>query len=170
MKKLILTYGSIAGIVISAMFVITFSFSGMDMENGEIIGYSTMIIAFASIFFAIKSHRDNDLNGTINFLGAFKIGLGITLVASFIYILSWMILSNTIAKDFMAEYFQQSIEQLRASDLSETEINEKISEMENFKELYKNPIVKIGMTFLEIFPVGLIISLISAFILKRKEA
>ncbi len=168
MKKLILTYGIIAGLIVSAMLVFTFTGSSLDMEHSELMGYATMIIAFATIFIAIKSHRDKVLAGKITFGNAFKIGLGITLMATLIYIVSWFIISNTIAKDFMADYFQQSIEQLKASDLSETEVTAKIEEMEKFQELYKNPLVKFGMTFLEIFPVGFIVSLISAFLLKRK--
>lgn len=168
MKKLILTYGIIAGAIVSTMMLITFSGSAMDFDYGELIGYTTMIIAFSTIFFAIKSRRDKYLDGTIRFGSAFKIGLGITLVATFIYVLSWMIISNTIAKDFMSDYYQQSVDKLKASNLTETQISEKITEMKHFQELYKNPIVKIGMTFLEIFPVGFIVSLISALILKRK--
>lgn len=168
MKKLILTYGVVAGIVVAAMLV--FSFSGIEigMENGEILGYATMIIALSTIFFAVKSFRDQQENGLITFGKAFKIGLGITLVATAIYIVAWMILSETIAKDFMAEYYQHSVEKLKASNLSEAAMEEKIQEMKNFQELYKNPLVKIGMTFLEIFPVGLVISLISALILKKQ--
>lgn len=79
-----------------------------------------------------------------------------------------MVISNTIAEDFMSEYYQQSMEKLKASDLSEAEIDAKIAQMDQFQELYKNPIVKIGITFLEIFPVGFVVSLISALILKRK--
>lgn len=154
MRKLILTYGTIAGAIVSIMLLITFSGSSRDFENGELIGYASMIIAFATIFVAVKSYRDKSLDGNIGFKQAFSIGLGITLVATAIYILSWMIMSETIASDFMSEYYQYSIEKLKASDLTETEIDEKIAEMEYFKELYKNPMVKIGMTFLEIFPVG----------------
>ena len=80
-----------------------------------------------------------------------------------------MIMSNTIAKDFMANYFQHSVDQINASGLSQTEIDIKVAEMEKFQGLYKNPIVKIGMTFMEIFPVVFIVSLISAFIFKTKK-
>ncbi len=170
MKKLILTYGIVSGLVTSAMVLFTISGSPIVKEYGELIGYGTMIIAFSTIFIAIKTYRDKYLKGKITFFNAFKIGLGVTLIATVIYIVSWMIISETIAKDFMTEYFQQSVEKLKTSDLSEAEINKKIAEMENFKELYKNPIVKIGMTFLEIFPVGFVISLVSALILKRKPA
>ena len=170
MKKLILTYGIIAGVVVSSMMLFSFGGSGVDFdfEYGEIIGYTTMLIAFSTIFFAVKSHRDKYLNGSIQFGKAFKIGIGITLIATIMYVISWMIISETMAQDFMTEYYQHSIEKLRASNLTESEINQQIKEMERFKELYKNPLIKMGMTFLEIFPVGFIVSLLSAFILKRK--
>ena len=168
MKKTILTYGIISGIIVSAMLLLAFTDVMKDFKYGELLGYSTMIIAFTAIYIAIKSYRDNQLNGQINFMEAFKIGLGVTMIASILYVISWMIISNTIGEDFMAQYFQESVEKLKASDLSPSEIETKIEEMKNFQEMYKNPLVKIGMTFLEIFPVGLIISLLSALILKRK--
>lgn len=168
MKKLILTYGVIAGLVVAVMMVFIVSGSGHDIVFSEYIGYATMIIAFATIFFAIRSYRDKFLEGSIDFWSAIKIGLGITMVASVIYVASWMVISNTIAEDFMSEYYQQSMEKLKASDLSEAEIDAKIARMDQFQELYKNPVVKIGITFLEIFPVGFVVSLISALILKRK--
>lgn len=169
MKKLILTYGSISGLIVAAMLVVVFSKSTIDYDSGDFLGYAIMIIAFATIFVAVKSYRDKQLGGHINFATAFKLGLGITLVASAIYVIAWMIISNTIAKDFMTEYYQQSIEQLNASGLSDEELALRVEEMEQFRELYKNPFIKIGITFLEIFPVGLIISLISAAILKKKD-
>ena len=150
------------------MMLITFTGLKVNYDDGEWIGYTTMIVAFSTIFFAIKSYRDNHLDGIIGFGKAFKIGLGITLVATFFYIVSWMIISNTIATDFMSEYFNHSVQKLKESNLSQSEIDKKISDLQNFFELYKNPFVKIGMTFLEIFPVGAIISTFSALILKRK--
>jgi len=168
MKNLIFIYGTIAGIVVSLMLVFSFSGGEMDYEQEQFIGYLTMIIAFSTIFIAIKTHRDKNLDGVIGFGKAFKLGLGITLVASVIYVIAWMIISNTIAKDFMSEYFQQSITKLKNSGLPQAEIDEKIAEMEYFRELYKNPLINVGMTFLEIFPVGLVISIISALVLKRK--
>lgn len=168
MKKIILTFGGIAGAVVAIMIVLTFSVVPINYQYGEIVGYTTMIIAFSTIFIAVRGYRENQLGGSISFGKAFQLGIGITLVASAIYIITWMIVSNTIATDFMAEYYQHSLEKLQTSGLTEAEIAEKTARLEQFAELYKNPIVKIGMTFLEIFPVGFAISLLSAFILKKK--
>ena len=168
MQKLILNYGIIAGVIVSAMLLVMFTGIEIDLFYGQLLGYSSMIIAFSTIFFAIRSHRDKNLDGEITFGKAFLMGLGVTLVASALYVIAWMIISNTIGKDFMANYYQQTVEQLKSSDLSETEIATKIKEMDTYVELYKNPIMKIGITFLEIFPVGLIISIIAALILRKE--
>lgn len=168
MKKLILVYGIIAGIVVSAMLFIGFSGSEINMDSGELLGYATMIIAFSTIFIAIKTYRDKQSNGSIKFGKAFKIGLGITIIATVLYVISWMIISETMAKDFATEYYQHSIETLKASNLPQDELAEKIARLEQYSEMYENPLIKIGMTFMEIFPVGFIVSLIAALILKRR--
>ena len=104
----------------------------------------------------------------ISFGKAFQVGILITLVASVIYVAAWMAYSAAGGgEEMMAEYFNSAVEKLRASGSTEAEIEQKIVEMKKFQEMYKNPIAKIGITFLEIFPVGLIISLIAAALLRR---
>ena len=169
MKKILLTYGIIAGLIVSVMMVLTFGID-IGLEGSELLGYTTMVVAFSTIFIAIRSYRNNYLDGSISFGRGFLLGLYITLIASALYVISWMILSETVAKDYMDNYFNEAVEQIRqSSDLTQTEMDAKISEMDKFREMYKNPVVKIGMTFMEIFPVGLLITLISAAILRRKE-
>jgi hypothetical protein len=170
MKKIVLTFGIIAGVIVSVMMFVTFYEGFIDIEHGELLGYSTMIIAFSVIFFGIRAHRDKHLGGTIKFGKAFLIGLYITLIASTMYVASWMTISNTYGKDFMDQYYAKSIEELRQSDQTEEEIEAQIQDMKEFQEMYKNPAVKIGVTYTEILPVGLLISLICAAILKRNKA
>ncbi len=167
MKNVILKYGVIAGAIVSSMLFITSNQAFLAFEYGEIFGFAMMIIAFSTIFFAVKSHRD--LSGEVTFGRAFKLGLGVALVASVLYTAVWMIMMQTIAKDFMAEYYQFSVDKLKTSDLSEAEIASKLAEMEEFKEVYKNPLVQIGVTLLEIFPVGMIMALIAALIFRKKK-
>ncbi|MCB0822900.1 MAG: DUF4199 domain-containing protein [Bacteroidales bacterium] len=169
MKKILLTYGIIAGLIVSVMMVLTFGID-IGLKGSELLGYTTMVVAFSTIFIAIRTYRNNYLGGSISFGKGFLLGLYITLIASALYVISWMILSETVAKDYMDNYFNEAVEQIRqSSDLTQAEMDAKISEMDKFREMYKNPVVKIGMTFMEIFPVGLLITLISAAILRRKE-
>jgi hypothetical protein len=169
MKKSVLLFGAIAGAIVSGMLIATTATSQpIDFEGSELSGYVIMVLAFSVIFFAIKNYRDKHLSGSISFAKAFLMGLYITLVASTIYVATWLVLSETYAQGYMDQYYAYTIDKLKASDLPQEEIDIKIQEMEDFKIMYKNPAVKIGVTYIEILPVGLFISLISAGFLRKK--
>ena len=170
MKKTILTYGIIGGIIVSAMMWLTLGSGDHDLDNGMWIGYTTMVIALSTIFFAVRTYRDKHLSGSIKFGKAFLMGLYITLVASTMYVASWMVLSATSEQDFMQEYYEHEKAKLESSDMPAAAVEAQLQEMREFGELYKNPVVKIGFTYMEILPVGILISLICAAILKRKVA
>ena len=173
MKKTVLTYSPIAGVIIvllMALFIGLMS-KEQDFQMGEILGYASMIVALSTIFVGIRKYRDDELGGMITFGKAFQVGLLITLVASAIYVAAWMFYSaGGGADEMMTAFLDQTVEKMKASGATEAEISAKVTEMEQFQEMYKNPIVKIGITFLEIFPVGLIISLIAAALLRKTEA
>ena len=170
MKKNILVCGAIAGIIVSAMGVIStaiFCASG-DFENGMIYGYASMILAFSLIFVGVKNYRDKYNGGAISFGKAFKVGLLIALVASTIYVISWLINYHFFIPDFYTLYFTRMIDQLKASGASASAIAEKTAEMRKMQEWSKNEFFVIIMTYVEILPVGLIVALLAALILKRK--
>lgn len=144
MKKIVLTYGIIGGIIVSAMMWLTLGSGSHDFDNGMWIGYTTMVIALSTIFFAIKTYRDKHLGGAIKFGKAFLLGLLITLVASTMYVASWMALSASSKQDFMAEYYEHEKQKLESSELPAAEVEAQLQEMRDFGELYKNPVVKIG--------------------------
>ena len=172
MKKIILIYGSIAGAI--TIGVLSISISMWDPEsshtaNSEWVGYLVMIVALSLIFFGVKSYRDNQLGGVIGFWDATKVGLGIAAVAGIVYVLGWELYLGVSGQDFMALYADAHIKQLQADGASALEIEEARAMMDSYKEMYKNPITRMGITFLEIFPVGLIISLISAGLLRKSS-
>ena len=138
------------------------------MRYGELIGYTTMIVAFSLIFVGVRKYRDEHLGGAITFGIAFQLGILITLVASVIYVAGWMVLSELMAPDFMERYTEFTIRSLEEKGASISEIAETRAAAEHYTELYKNPLIKVGMTLMEVFPVGLIITIISALILRRK--
>jgi Protein of unknown function (DUF4199) len=170
MKKIVLTYGIIGGIIVTAMMWLTLASGKHDFDNGMWIGYTTMVVALSTIFFAVKVYRDKHLGGTIKFGKAFLLGLYITLIASTMYVASWMVLSSVSEQDFMEEYYKHEKTQLESSDLPAVQVEAKLQEMREFQELYKDPAVKIGFTYLEILPIGLLISLLCAVILKRRTS
>ncbi len=172
MKKIVRNYGLMAGGILAAVMLITaplYSSGKMSIEAGGWVGYISMIVALSAVFFGVRAYRDNEAGGAISFGKAFQVGILITLVASIIYVAVWMIYSSFgSGNEFMDQYYQYSVEQLQKSGKSAAEIEQEIARMEQFAEMYKNPLVKIGFTFLEIFPVGLIISLLCAALLRKK--
>ncbi|MEL6675401.1 MAG: DUF4199 domain-containing protein [Bacteroidota bacterium] len=176
MLRIALIFGGIAGLICGGMFFLTIPQEGgeMNFDNGQLIGYTTMIIALSSIFFAVKQYRDKELNGEIKFIQAFLMGLAITVVAGFVYVFGWEIYYTNYASDFGDQYVEYMREQMAEAGKSAEEINTTMAEQEEMMVLYKeNRAVRMGITFLEIFPVGLIISLIVALIynfgMKNKE-
>ncbi|MEO7991443.1 MAG: DUF4199 domain-containing protein [Chryseolinea sp.] len=172
MKKIVFTFGSIAGAIVGGLMFATFPLGQngtISFENSMLVGYTTMIIALSMIFFAIKSYRDNQLNGTISFGKALVVGLWITLVAAIIYALTWEVMYNTIASDFAEKMITHSVEKMKEAGATVEEVMTKKKKMEADFEWYKNPILRFGMTIMEIAPVGVLISLICAALLRKKE-
>lgn len=169
MKKIAIIFGLIAGFIPSAMFFIMHNDGGFDaaqMENGQIIGYLTMLIGFSTIFFAVKQYRDKHLNGTIKFGQAFMMGLSITVVAGLLYVVAWELYSNTMMiGDFSDQYVEFMRNDLAEKGLTEAEIDTELAPQLEMMEMYKSNVpFRLALTFMEIFPVGLIISLISALV------
>lgn len=172
MRKIIWTYGLISGAIVSGLMFATMPFwkSGrVNFDNGELVGYTTMVISLSMVFFGIKSCRDYHFNGSISFWQAAKVGIFITLIASVMYALAWEISYHTVASDFMEKMWQHYLEKMKSESSNEMELKAAIEQMENFKEWYKNPILRFGITVTEILPVGIIITLISSLLLRKKE-
>jgi hypothetical protein len=161
MKKVVLVYGIIAGLIVAGMMAFSTGYfcAKGDFEGGMIYGYSAMIIAFSMIFVGVKSFRDKHNGGMINFGKAFKIGLFISLIASTIYVISWLINYYCFMPDFMDKYAAVMLAKAKSSGISADELAKKTAEMAQMKEWYKNPLFVILMTYIEILPVGVLLRL-----------
>ena len=175
MRKVILTFGFLAGAIISILMI-----TGVALfENGlttvyfsELVGYATMVIALSMIFFGIKSYRDNYQKGAINFWKGFQVGLLIAVIASLMYAITWEAYSQIRPAgpaSVMEKYADSVINKLKENGASAAEIEQKVEDMEYYKRMYRNPVFRFGMTLIEILPVGIIITLISAAVLRKKE-
>lgn len=170
MKKTVLTFGLLAGAVLSAMMTITLPFhESIGFETAEVIGYTSMVAAFLLVFFGVRSYRDSLPGGTIGFGRAFAAGVLITAVAAVCYTLTWEVLHARMAPDFAAKYQAHVLAKARAEGQGEQAIADLQAQMDYFSELYRNPVVRAGITFMEPMPVGLIVSLVSAGILTRRR-
>ncbi|GAB5409899.1 MAG: DUF4199 domain-containing protein [Balneolaceae bacterium] len=170
MNRIILVYGSITGATIigSMMLGIYAAKSGGNsFLASETIGYSIMLIGFSMIFVATKKYRDQELGGIIKFGTAFKVGLGISLLAGVVYVLTWEVNLYVTDYAFITEYTDSIIEKARSSGATPSELEATIQQMEEMKVQYDNPLYRLPITFTEIFPVGLLMSLISAGLFKN---
>ena len=171
MKKVVLKFGLIAGGIFVAMMMGTTPFAEqIGFGNGEIIGYTTLLVAFVFVFFGIRSYRENVGNGYITFGRAFKVGILITVIASLCYVISWQIVYYGFLPDFGEKYSQYLIEKSRAQGASPEQIANETAQMQRFWAIYKNPVYNFLITFfVEPFPTGLIITLISSAILRKRR-
>jgi hypothetical protein len=170
MRKIVLTYGLIAGAILSLMMLATIPFQDrIGFDKGLIIGYTTMVIAFLMIFFGVRSYRDNVAGGSVGFGRALGVGLLITAIASICYVATWQLIYYRITPDFMDKYAAYTIDKAKKSGASDAAIAARTQEMAEFSEMYKNPLINIAFTFLEPLPVGVVFALVTAGVLCRRR-
>lgn len=171
MLNTILKYGVIAGLVVGALMFATFlGFDGMPpLKYGMWIGYATMLVALSAVFVGIKRHRDVDRGGVIGFWPALGVGLGISFIASVLYVAAWEALQAIMDMDFPTAYSQAMLESERAKGASAEALASMSAQMDAFKLMYADPMFRLPMTFVEIFPVGVLVSLVSAALLRNSR-
>jgi hypothetical protein len=169
MKKTILTFGMISGAISSLMMVATVPFADrIGFDKGAVIGYTAIVLSFLLVFFGILSHRDSVGNGQITFTKAFAVGISITVISCICYVVTWEVLYFHFLPGFMDKYGAHMIEKLKASGAGPDAIQAQLQQVKKYKEMYDNPLLNAAMTFIEPFPIGLVITLISAAVLRRK--
>nr|WP_070958660.1 DUF4199 domain-containing protein [Hyphomonas sp. Mor2] len=167
MFRIMLVYGAIAGVITIALMIL-----GMVLAEGtgsQLQGYLTMLVVLSLIFVGIKRYRDKELGGVIKFLPAFGLGVGIAAVAGVFYVLSWEASLHLTDFAWMETYKQSAIAGYEAKGLAEDELAEKVEALETMMASYRNPVFRLPITFLEIFPVGLLVALISAALLRNPK-
>lgn len=172
MVKIVLIFGLISGAVSGALMWILMSavqMDGVNFDYAMIWGYATMIIALSLVFFGIKSYRDNN-GGRISFFKGLLVGILISLVSAFCYAATWEVYYRTgRADDFIQRYNTYYIDKMKSEGVSAAEVEKAKVESEQFVEMYKNFFVRFAVTVTEILPVGIIVTLISAALLRRRE-
>ena len=171
MLRSIVRYGVIGGLIVGI------ALSGMTLGIGHdpgspwsyLYGYLTMLLGLSTIFIAIKQHRDTNLGGVIKFWPALGLGLGISLIAGIFYVIAWEAVLYFGHLDFAGEYAKAMIEAAKTKGLTGDALAKAVAEAEQFKTMYANPLYRITETFIEIFPVGVLVSLVSAGLLRNSR-
>jgi hypothetical protein len=169
MKKTVLTFGLIAGVMISVLMGGNLLIANkIGSGHSLVLGYTTMVASFLLVYFGIRSYRDNALAGEISFGRAFACGILITLITCVCYVAMWEVVYFNFMPHFMDSYFAAQIHKVQSLGLDPAATAARVAAIEHSQQLYQNPLVNMAYTFMEPLPVGLIITLISAAVLRRK--
>jgi hypothetical protein len=171
MKKIVLTFGLISGLIMSALMGVSLLLADkIGSGHSLVLGYTIMVASFLLIYFGVRSYRDNTLAGQISFGRAFACGILITLISSVCYVVMWEILYFNFMPHFMDSYFAAQIHKLQSAGLDAATTAAQVAAIQHSQQLYQNPLVNMAYTLMEPLPVGLLITLISAALLRRKAA
>ena len=172
MKKTVLTFGLISGAVSSLlmMLLMIYGVDKIGFDKAVIVGYTSIVVSLLLVPFGIRSYRENVGGGSITFGRAFAVGILITLISCICYVVVWLIAYYNFMPDFVERYAAYMVEKARASGASQQTIAATIQEMNSMKVMLENPLINAAVTFTEPFPVGLLVTLISAAILRKKSA
>lgn len=169
MGRIIAIYGVISGVIVVLGMYTSMAVVSDHGSIGMVAGYLSMLVALSFVFVGVKRYRDVNLGGTITFGKAFVTGLGIALVSSLFYVLSWEVYNAATGGTFITQYVASQVEAMRAAGKSAAEITKFSNEMNAFAEQYKNPLIRMSYTFMEISPVALLMPLISAALLRNSR-
>lgn len=172
MVWIILGYGAVGAVIVGGPMLwgmLNMPADGSMPENGALIGYTTILVALTGVFLGVKHYRDKVLGGVIKFLPALGVGLGISAVASLGWVIAWEISLAVTKFDFVAVYNQMTLDQARADGASAERLAQVAKDGEAFGQMYANPAIRMGITFLEMFPIGVVIALISALLLRNSR-
>jgi len=170
MTRIIFTYGLISGLAIiltSLAVIVTFGDHGGAL--GYVLGYLVMLVGLSSILVGVKQHRDQALGGVIKFWPAFLLGLGIAVVASLMYVAIWEVYMAATHYTFMDKYAAAGLAAKRAAGVTGAAYAKAVAEADEMRREYANPLYRLPETFMEIFPVGLLIALVSAALLRNPK-
>jgi hypothetical protein len=171
MIRIVSIYGLIAGFIVAVPMVYLMLTLTKETapDNGAVYGYLTMIVALTAVFLGVKHYRDKVLGGVIRFVPALLVGLGISAVASLVYVVGWEISLALSGFDLGAETSRLLLEAARARGASEAELQKVAADAAAFAEMYANPLYRVPITFVEMFPIGALIAVISAALLRNSR-
>mgnify|MGYP006269448087 CR=1 FL=1 len=170
MTKTVLRFGVYSGLTSAALMFATLPFlDAIGFDRGAYVGYTGMLIAFLFIYFGVRSYRDTALGGHITFARGFNVGILITLVSCVFYVVAWLAIYYLVMPDFADKIGTYMIESARATGATDMEVQAIVRRAADYKQMMQNPLLNAAVSFTEPFPVGLLVTLVSAAILRKQE-
>lgn len=165
MKKIIFRNGLLGGLLVSTAMIITTVFMKVypDKEPSMVLGFSSIFLSFLFVIIGIKQ-REALNESSFSFWKSFKTGFYISAIISTIYVLVWLVIYYNFFPNFMESYSNIVLKNAKPEELAA-----KTLEMNYMKEAYKNPILVILYTYMEVFPLGIIVALITPTVTLFKQ-
>lgn len=161
------TYGLLSGLATCAVLIAGFTLQDhLSAVHQLWFGYLVMLVILTFIFVGVKRYRDVERGGVIKFLPALGLGLAIAAAAGVAYALLWEVYLALTNYSFMDAYTAGILRHAKAAGLSGAALARKVAELDAMRVQYANPLYRIPETFMEIFPVGLVVALLSATALR----
>jgi len=167
MQRIILVYGAIGGTIELALLALSMGLVGEHGNMGMVLGYLSMLIAMSMVFVGVKRFRDERQGGVISFWKALGVGLGIAGVACLFYVLGWEAYLWSTDYTFMEKFTASQLAKMQAAGAAAADIAKFKADMAGFAEMYANPVTRMLVTLSEIAPVGLLVPLVSAGLLRN---
>lgn len=160
-----LIYGGLSGAVLAAFIAVI----GTLAERVEWVatmtfGYSVMLVAMSFVFVGVKRYRDVEGGGVIKFGRALGLGLLIALIGCLCYVVIWEGYLAATGYRFMDDYIAKLVRDAQAAGKSAADIAKMTAEFEPARAMYANPLFRMPMTFMEVAPVGLVVSVFSTIL------
>jgi hypothetical protein len=169
MKKDVLKYGLLSGLVLAILMGVTVPFEHhIKASYGMAVGYTIMVLSFLIVFVGVRHYRDVECGGYLTFGRAFAAGVLMMLISCACYVAMWEVLTATVEKNFAHDYTAGMVKRAQNSGLQGAALEAKIAEAHKFEVMYSNPLYRMTMTLLEPLPVGIVMALVTAGILRRK--
>ena len=169
MKKNVWKYGLLSGVVLAIIMAVTVPFEHhIKASYGMLVGYTSMVLSFLIVFVGVKHYRDTECGGSITFGRAFAAGALMMLISCICYVAMWEALNATVERNFAHDYAAGMVKRAQSSGLQGAALEARIAEAHKFEVMYSNPLYRMSMTLLEPLPVGLVMALVTAGILRRK--
>ncbi len=169
MKKDVLKYGLLCGLALAALMAVTVPFEHhLKASYGMAVGYTIMVLSFLIVFTGVKHYRDTECGGYVSFGRGLAAGALMMLIACVCYVAMWEVMTATVEKNFARDYAEGMVKRAEKSGLQGAALEAKMAEAQKFEVMYANPFYRMSMTLLEPLPVGLVMALVTAGILRRR--
>ena len=171
MKKTVLTFGLLCGAILVTTMMVTLPFAD-DLVNShsELIGYSSMVLTAVVLFFGVRAYRERVGAGRMSFGRGLVVGVWIALISSLCYVAAFQLVYFKLRPDFGEVFVASTIQHAKDSGATPDEVAAKERQARQIQRLLDRPLTNAALTFLEPLPIGLLASLISAAVLRRKGA